>query len=68
MIKHGWTLNIILIWSKKSYTFPLYEILRISKSIETECRLAVAWSWAGGLGKIANEYGVYFWGDENVVN
>ena len=53
---------------KKSVTkyhivwFYLYEMSRIGKSIETECRLMVPWGQGPRVewGMTANEYGVYF--------
>lgn len=47
----------------------LYEIYRTSKTVETESRLMIGRDWGKGLVESGclNKYGVFFWGDEDVL-
>ena len=40
--------------------FHIYEISRISKSTDAECRLIVSRGWGGEWGATTNGYGVSF--------
>lgn len=69
-IKHGWTLKT---WGyvKESNTkiFPLYEMSKIDKPIETKGRLVVARGWGSEEKRrgTINGYRISFWGDGNAL-